>query len=148
MTALRRVQKEFRDLITRPVEGIVVTPKDENMFFWECDLKGPVGTPYQGGTFHFTIEFPDTFPFKPPTVTFTTKIYHPGINEEGHICLSMLRDEWKPATSLTTVLKTIYDKIGKPSPDDPFDTEVAAVLKNDEPKFKATAKEWVKKYAT
>jgi len=148
MTAVRRISKELNDLNARPVEGVLVTPKDDNMLFWNCNLKGPADSPYKGGTFHFTIEFPDTFPFKPPTVSFTTKIYHPGINEEGHICLPMLRDEWKPATSVSTVLKTIRDKIGKPSADDPFDADVAAVLKNDEPKFKATAQEWTKKFAT
>jgi len=118
------------------------------MMIWHGNVKGPTGTPYEAGTFHFTVVFPDNFPFKPPEVTFMTKIYHPGFNEEGHICLPMLRDQWKPATSMNTVLTAIRDKIGKPDPDDPFDTDVAAVLKTDEKKFNSTAKEWTKKYAT
>ena len=29
-------------------------------------------------------------------VTFQTKVYHPGINEEGHICVPILREEVSP----------------------------------------------------
>lgn len=62
------------------------------------------------------------------------------------------------------MLSTILDKVNNPSPDDPFEPEIAAVsgglavqrmhtsdgtslklLKNDESKFLATAKEWTKK---
>lgn len=87
------------------------------------------------------------FPFKAPSVTFLTKIYHPGINEEGHICVPILRDEWKPSVTLSTVLVVIQEKVNNPSPDDPFEPEIAALLKNDKAKFLATAKEYTKKYA-
>jgi len=140
--------KELSNLNERPVPGVSVDPKDDNVYMWNCTVKGPAESYYKGGTFHFTVEFPSNYPFKAPTVTFTTKIYHPGINEEGHICLPILRDDWKPATSMVSLLQTILEKIGKPSPDDPFDADVAAVLKSDEPKFRTTAKEWVKKYAS
>jgi len=83
-----------------------------------------------------------------PTVTFTTKIYHPGINEEGAICVPVLRDEWKPSVALSSVLSIIQEKVNNPSPDDPFEPDIAALLKNDKNKFLATAKEWTKKYAT
>jgi ubiquitin-protein ligase len=44
-----------------------------------------------------------------------------------------------------TVLGTIQDKVNNPSSDDPFEPEIAALLKNDKAKFLATAKEWTKK---
>lgn len=45
----------------------------------------------------------------------------------------------------STVLAIIKDKVNHPSPDDPFEPDIAVQLKNDKAKFLATAKEWTKK---
>ncbi|TFK72177.1 UBC-like protein [Pluteus cervinus] len=145
MTALRRIQRELANIATQPIEGITVEPKEDNIFEWQCAIKADSESPYKNGTFRFNLSLPPNFPFKAPTVTFTTKIYHPGINEEGSICVPILRDEWKPSASLATVLAIIQEKVNNPSPDDPFEPDIAAVLKNDKSKFLATAKEWTKK---
>ncbi|PIL30523.1 transporter [Ganoderma sinense ZZ0214-1] len=129
-------------------QGLKVEPLEDNMFEWKCSIKATSNSPYKGGTFHFTLTLPENFPFKAPSVTFTTKIYHPGINEEGHICVPVLRDQWKPTVTLSSVLATIQDKLNNPSADDPFEPDIAALMKNDQAKFLATAKEWTKKYAT
>ncbi|KAG1877806.1 ubiquitin-conjugating enzyme [Suillus subalutaceus] len=145
MTALRRIQKELQDITNRPLDGISAEPEADNLLVWKCSVKGSSDSPYKNGTFHFKIELPMNFPFKAPSVTFLTKIYHPGINEEGHICVPILRDEWKPSVTLSTVLAVIQEKVNNPSPDDPFEPEIAALLKNDKVKFLATAKEYTKK---
>lgn len=55
--------------------------------------------PYDKGAFRIELNFPAEYPFKPPKVTFKTKIYHPNIDEKGQVCLPIISVEnWKPAT--------------------------------------------------
>lgn len=72
---------------------------------------GPPESPYQGGVFFLTIHFPTDYPFKPPKVAFTTRIYHPNINSNGSICLDILRSQWSPALTISK---------GIPSPTSPY----------------------------
>ncbi|CCA69827.1 related to UBC5-E2 ubiquitin-conjugating enzyme [Serendipita indica DSM 11827] len=147
-TAQRRIAKELRDLSNNPIEGITIHPQEDNLAHWDVTITGPPSSPYKGGHFKATIDFPGNFPFKAPSLVFATKVYHPGINEQGEICVPILRDEWKPTISMSTVLNIVYEKLANPSPDDPYEADIAALLKSDEAKFKATAKEWTKKYAS
>lgn len=45
-------------------------------------ITGPPDTPYEGGKFAISIELPDKYPFKPPKMTFATKIWHPNISSQ------------------------------------------------------------------
>ena len=74
-----------------------------------CDVlsAGPGQSPYNGGIFFLNIVFPPEYPFKPPRVSFTTKIYHPNINEKGGICLDILKENWSPALTISKVRITL-----------------------------------------
>ncbi|KAJ4940282.1 hypothetical protein JOQ06_026591 [Pogonophryne albipinna] len=112
------------------------------------DQWGKTGdSPYQGGVFFLTIHFPTDYPFKPPKVAFTTKIYHPNINSNGSICLDILRSQWSPALTVSKVLLSICSLLCDPNPDDPLVPDIAHMYKNDKEKYNKLAKDWTQKYA-
>ena len=90
---------------------------------------GPNDSPYQGAVFFLTIHFPSDYPFKPPQVAFTTRIYYPNINSKGSICLDSLRSQWSPALSISKVLLSICSLLCDPNPDDPLVPEIAWIYK-------------------
>nr|CAD7589002.1 unnamed protein product [Timema genevievae] len=104
-------------------------------------------SPYQGGVFFLTIHFPTDYPFKPPKVAFTTRIYHPNINSNGSICLDILRSQWSPALTISKVLLSICSLLCDPNPDDPLVPEIARIYKTDREKYNELAREWTRKYA-
>uniref|UniRef100_A0A8C6EJK7 E2 ubiquitin-conjugating enzyme n=2 Tax=Microcebus murinus TaxID=30608 RepID=A0A8C6EJK7_MICMU len=108
-------------------------------------IMGPNDSPYQGGVFFLTIHFPMDYPFKPPKVAFTTKIYHPNINSNGSICLDIL--QWSPALTVPKVLLSICSLLCDPNPNDPLVPEIAHIYKADKEKYNRLAREWTQKYA-
>jgi len=108
---------------------------------------GPPDSPFQGGVFFLTIHFPTDYPFKPPKVAFTTRIYHPNINSNGSICLDILRSQWSPALTISKVLLSICSLLTDPNPDDPLVPEIARAYKTDREKYNELAREWTRKYA-
>uniref|UniRef100_A0A3P8W2W4 E2 ubiquitin-conjugating enzyme n=1 Tax=Cynoglossus semilaevis TaxID=244447 RepID=A0A3P8W2W4_CYNSE len=99
--ALKRISKELTDLSRDPPTQCSAGPVGDDMFHWQATIMGPSDSPYQGGVFFLTIHFPTDYPFKPPKVAFTTRIYHPNINSNGSICLDILRSQWSPALTIS-----------------------------------------------
>jgi len=144
----RRIQKELQDLRKdAPLNCSAGPINTDDMFRWEGIIVGPDDTPYAGGIFDLKILFPVDYPFKPPTVTFTTKIYHPNINQAGGICLDILKTQWSPALTISKVLLSICSMLSDPNPDDPLMPEIAHQYKNDREAYTATARSWTIQYA-
>ena len=108
---------------------------------------GPEDSPYAGGVFFLNVHFPVDYPFKPPKVKFTTRVYHPNVNKNGSICVDILGENWSPALTVSKVLLSISSLLCKPNADDPLDGESAKVFKTDIARFNQIAGEYTRKYA-
>ncbi len=149
MSTQKRLHSELKELTTNPPTNCSAGPiKDNNMMQWQATIIGPDGSPYQGGIFYLKIDFPENYPFKPPKVMFTTKIYHCNINSNGGICLDILKNEWSPALTISKVLLSICSLMDDPNPNDPLVSEIADLLRKNKPLHDENAREWTIKYAS
>jgi ubiquitin-protein ligase len=108
--ALKRINKELQDLGKDPPANCSAGPVGEDLFHWQATIMGPDDSPYAGGVFFLNIHFPADYPFKPPKVNFTTRIYHCNINSNGGICLDILKDQWSPALTISKVSATRHTR--------------------------------------
>lgn len=135
----------------QPPEGMTVSLLDESdIYNWQVTMEGPEGSLYAGGHYRLLLALPAEYPFKPPSLNFKTKIYHPNItnDDKGAMCLAMLRsEEWKPSTKILGVLQTARNLLLEPNPDDAVEGGIADQYKTDRKQFDKVVKEWVKKYA-
>jgi len=146
--SLRRVQIEYNEILKESPQMYSASPINDNIFNWQGKLLGPEDSPYEGGIFYLDIHFPKDYPFKPPKINFTTRIYHPNINANGGICLDILKEQWSPALTISKVLLSICSLLNDPNPDDPLVSEIALVYKTNYPLFVDKAKQWTEKFAS
>merc|ERR1712144_145246 len=118
--ALKRINKELLDLGKDPPANCSAGPVGDDLFHWQATIMGPPESPFAGGVFFLNVHFPTDYPFKPPKVNFTTRLYHPNINSNGSICLDILKDQWSPALTISKVLLSICSLLTDPNPDDPL----------------------------
>ena len=144
----KRITKELQEIIKDPPASCSAGPIDnEDVYKWEASIMGPSGSPYSGGVFNLSIDFPTNYPFKPPKVRFVTKIYHPNINSSGGICLDILKDNWSPALTISKVLLSICSLLDDPNPDDPLVADIADKYINNRPLYDCIARDWTNQFA-
>ncbi|KAB8338812.1 hypothetical protein FH972_021756 [Carpinus fangiana] len=148
----KRIARELGECTNDPPEGIRVQLVDDaDVYRWDITMDGPEQSPYAGGHFKLQLRLPTEYPFKPPTINFATKIYHPNVSndDKGSMCLGMLRsDQWKPPNKIVAVLNMVRNILIEPNIDDAVETGVAEQYKNARDEFVKTAREWTAKYAS
>jgi len=156
MSLLKKSNKRVMDDI-KNLHEMSKTNKDTIHSVEICDInvlgphyvcfKGPKDTPYENGIFKLKIVIPDDYPFKPPTITFVTKIYHPNIAPSGTICIDILKNAWSSALKISSIILSLSVLLANPNPDDPLVGDIADEYITNKKMFETNAREYTKKYS-
>eukprot|EP00878_Enallax_costatus_P003641 GHUV01003855.1.p1 GENE.GHUV01003855.1~~GHUV01003855.1.p1 ORF type:complete len:183 (+),score=30.03 GHUV01003855.1:237-785(+) len=114
---------EFPDGKDKPMHFVITIRPDEGM--------------YRSGKFVFDFVVSTGYPYDAPKVKCKTKVYHPNIDLEGNICLNILREDWKPVLSISSVVYGLQFLFLDPNPEDPLNKEAAAKFQENQRQFES-----------
>ncbi|KAI6653412.1 hypothetical protein LOD99_3631 [Oopsacas minuta] len=82
--ATKRLKRDLKLILTDPIPAIDVAPNEDDILDWHFAIHGKNDTPYENGVYHVN-----------KRIRFSLSDFHP--------------EEWKPAYSVTAVLRGVYD---------------------------------------
>jgi ubiquitin-conjugating enzyme (huntingtin interacting protein 2) len=152
MSGDARVRKEVEALSKDfELSGVKASPVGGALTHLLGSIRGPKDSPFEGGIFEVDIVLPRDYPFAPPAMKFTTRLWHPNVSSQtGAICLDIIKkgpeSAWSPALTIKTALLSLQALLSAPEPNDPQDAEVASQYKRDYKEWAGTAKYWTDMY--
>ncbi|KAJ2900031.1 Ubiquitin-conjugating enzyme E2 2 [Coemansia aciculifera] len=139
----RRLMRDFKSLQKDPPSGISGAPCDDNIMTWNAVIFGPAETPFEDGTFKLLMNFDETYPNKPPTVRFASKMFHPNVYASGELCLDILQNRWSPTYDVAAILTSIQSLLHDPNPNSPANAEAANLYRENRKEYVRRVREIV-----
>lgn len=144
------LKKQLKELSKNPVEGFSAgLQHPENLLVWSTVIMGPPGTVYEGGYFRATLTFPSSYPQAPPTLRFTSKMWHPNVGPDGTVCISILHapgedqygyerpeERWLPVHTVESILLSVISMLASPNAESAANVEAAREYRDDPETFK------------
>jgi ubiquitin-conjugating enzyme E2 A len=139
-----RLLSDFASLEEDEPEGCSASPiNTDDMYRWTACIFGPDESEWEGGIFQLKISFPIEYPTKPPSVRFTSVMYHPNVYPDGSLCLDLLQDQWSPVYTCGTILTSIRSLLTDPNPASPANPQAAKTFESNIAEYKKNVRKCV-----
>ncbi|KAL1947625.1 hypothetical protein VTO73DRAFT_13349 [Trametes versicolor] len=104
-SAVKRIMQEAKELANDPCTDYSAAPLEDDIFEWHCTIRGPAGTEFEGGLYHFRILLPSEYPFRPPAIMMLTPNGRFELNTKICISFTNYHEElWQPAWGVRTAI--------------------------------------------
>jgi ubiquitin-protein ligase len=114
--------------------GFTAWPSAGNLMLWNGILSGEEGTIWEDAKLQLDIKIPNDYPSHGPDVVVKNpNVFHPNIQDNGHVCVDLLYD-WTPDSNIITALLAVQGLLNAPAPSNGYDNE-ARRLSSDKSKY-------------
>ncbi|AAV50726.1 putative ubiquitin-conjugating enzyme E2 [Acanthamoeba castellanii mimivirus] len=148
---IRRIQNEYNKINNDKnlyADSFQINMVDENIFLWKVNIKGPENSLYENYNFELEIELSNDYPYSSPKVKFITPIQHMNVNDKGDICLNILKkDGWNASLNIISIIWSIIVLLDQPNPEDPFNSELASLYRNDKLSYDKKIRDYCKTHS-
>lgn len=125
--------------LTLPKTCKLETPDTDDLLNFKIHISPDEGY-YKGGTFTFSFKVNSNYPHEAPKVKCETMVYHPNIDLDGNVCLNILREDWKPVLTISSIVYGLQYLFLEPNPEDPLNKDAADVLQHNRKQFEANVR--------
>lgn len=157
MSAIKRLQTEYSQIIKDPNYFYSVEPDKKNFLKWNILIIGPSETIFEGAIINCSMEFPKEYPNKAPVFKFVDNLFHPNIYPDGKVCISILHEgadiygyeslneRWNPSHSVNSVIMSIISMLDSPNFDSPANVDASKMWRENFDKYKNIVYKFVAK---
>jgi ubiquitin-conjugating enzyme E2 D/E len=143
--ALEKEYRQLKECDELPINNCEYVNNDKK--HWKIVFEGSKYSPYEDGYFTLELLFnKGTFPKYGPEAKFITKMFHPNIDSNGHVCINHL-NSWNSSISIISVIFGILEILDNPVPSGGYSNEARKLLETDEEKYYKKVQEYTMTYA-
>ena len=128
----------YKQMEKNPPEYFSFGLVNNNPYEWNITIFGQPKTLYADSILPAVIKFTPEFPFKPPTMYFKCKMWHPNIDfKTGKVCISILHEpgndplneqeqageRWLPIHTVESIVISVMSMLEEPNPESPLNVE-------------------------
>lgn len=143
--ALEKEYRLLKECTELPINNCEYVNNDKK--HWKIVFEGSKYSPYEDGYFTLELLFnKGTFPKNGPEAKFITKMFHPNIDTNGHVCINHL-NSWNSSISIISVIFGILEILDNPVPSGGYYNDARKLLETDEEKYYKKVQEYTMTYA-